>query len=53
LRATVAFRVVRVDSGVVEWESEVQKIIPLVGAARLDEASSDAVKEILREIFGS
>jgi ABC-type Mn2+/Zn2+ transport system permease subunit len=53
LRATVAFRVVRIDSGVVEWESEVQKIIPLVGAARLDEASSDAAKEILREIFGS
>ena len=53
LRGTVAFRVVRIDNGAIEWASEVQKIIPLVGAARLDEASSDAVREILREIFGS
>lgn len=52
LRASVAFRVVRIDNGAIEWEREVQKIIPLVGAARLDEASSDAVREILREIFG-
>jgi ABC-type Mn2+/Zn2+ transport system permease subunit len=52
LRTSVAFRVVNIDSGAVEWEREAQKIIPLVGAARLDEASSDAVKAILQDIFG-
>lgn len=53
LRASVAFRVLRIDSGAVEWETEVRKIIPLVGAGRLDESSADAVKEILRDVFGS
>jgi hypothetical protein len=51
LRAWVVMRLVRIDSGEVRWESEVQKISPLVGSGRLDEASNDAVKAILREVF--
>ena len=53
LRTSVDMRLVRIGSGAVEWHGQVQKIVPLVGAGRLDEASSDAVKVILRELFAS
>lgn len=53
LRAWVVMRLVRIDSGAMRWESEVQKVLPLVGSGRLDEASNDAVKAILSELFRS
>jgi len=53
LRTVVEMRLVRIDSGAVAWQRQIVKTIPLVGAARLDEISADAVKEILREVFGS
>jgi hypothetical protein len=53
LRAVVDFRVVRIDDGAAIWERQVQKTVPVVASGRLDEASSDAIKEILREVFGS
>lgn len=53
LRTWVDMRLVRIDNGTINWERQFQKVVPMVGAARLDEASADAVKEILREMFGS
>ena len=53
LRTWVDVRLVRIDNGTINWEKQFQKVVPMVGAARLDEASADAVKEILREMFGS
>lgn len=53
LRALVDFRLVRIDDGALRWERQVQKTVPVLVAGRLDEASSDAIKEILREVFGS
>ena len=53
LRTWVDVRLVRIDNGTINWERQFQKVVPMVGAARLDEASADAVKEILREMFGS
>jgi ABC-type Mn2+/Zn2+ transport system permease subunit len=53
LRAWVEMRLVQIDSGAIRWQSQVQKIIPLAGSGRLDEASNDAVKAILRELFRS
>lgn len=53
LRTWVDMRLVRIDNGTINWERQFQKVVPVVGAARLDEASADAVKEILREMFGS
>jgi ABC-type Mn2+/Zn2+ transport system permease subunit len=53
LRTWVDMRLVRIDNGTINWERQFQKVMPMVGAARLDEASTDAVKEILREMFGS
>jgi len=53
LRAVVDMRLVRIDNGQVPWQRQVAKTVPITGAARLDEISNDAVKEILREVFGS
>lgn len=53
LRTWVDMRLVRIDNGTINWERQFQKVVPMVGAARLDEASADAVKEILSEMFGS
>lgn len=52
LRTWVAMRLVRIDNGAVDWERQIQKTIPVVGSGRLDEVSTDAVTEILREAFG-
>ena len=46
-------KLVRIDDGAVNWQRQILKTVPVVGAARLDELSADAVKEILREVFGS
>ena len=53
LHTMVEMRLVRIDNGAVSWQRQVVKTLPTVGAARLDEISSDAVREILREVFGS
>ena len=51
LSTLVEMRLVRIDNGAISWNKQFQKVVPMVGAARLDEASADAVKEILREMF--
>jgi hypothetical protein len=51
LRSWIEMRLVEIDSGVVNWQRQVQKTTPFAGAARLDEVSADAVKEILRDVF--
>ena len=53
LRTVVEMRLVRIDNGAVPWQRQIAKTVPLVGAARLDEISADAVRAILREVFGS
>jgi len=53
LRTVVEMRLVRIENGAVPWQRQIVKTVPLVGAMRLDETSADAVKEILREVFGS
>ena len=53
LRTSVEMQLVRIDDGAVNWQRQILKTVPVVGAARLDELSADAVKEVLREVFGS
>lgn len=53
LRTVVEMRLVRIDDGMVNWQRQISKTVPLTGAVRLDEISADAVREILREVFGS
>jgi hypothetical protein len=52
LNARVGMRLVDIATGTATWDREIQKIVPLSGAARVDDASADAVNEIMREIFG-
>jgi ABC-type Mn2+/Zn2+ transport system permease subunit len=52
LRSWVEFRLVRIDDGTVAWERRIQKVTSSTGA-RLDQLSFDAVKEIVREVFGT
>jgi hypothetical protein len=52
LRTWVEFKLVRIESGVTTWERRVQKTVPSTGA-RLDQASADGAREIVRELFGS
>ena len=46
-------QLVRIENGAVSWQRQIVKTVPLSGAARLDEISADAVREILREVFGT
>ncbi|HEU4343641.1 MAG TPA: hypothetical protein VFU31_18985, partial [Candidatus Binatia bacterium] len=53
LSARVDFKLLRISDGGVLWEKTVQRVILTAGAGHLGQASSDAAKEIVREIFGS
>ncbi|HEY6363342.1 MAG TPA: metal ABC transporter permease [Candidatus Binatia bacterium] len=52
LSTRVAFKLLRIGGGSVVWEHTVQRVISTTGAD-LSQASADAVKEIIREVFGS
>ncbi len=53
LRAVVEMKLLRIDNGAVHWQQQFVKTVALTGAARPDEISADAVKAIMREIFGA
>ncbi|MBM4259916.1 MAG: metal ABC transporter permease [Deltaproteobacteria bacterium] len=52
LRALVEFKLVRIDNGAVAWERQVSKTVPIAGSGRLDEVTTDGVREILRDVLG-
>jgi ABC-type Mn2+/Zn2+ transport system permease subunit len=52
LSTRVAFKLLRIGDGSVVWEHTVQRVISTTGA-NLSQASADAVREIIREVFGS
>jgi ABC-type Mn2+/Zn2+ transport system permease subunit len=52
LSTRVDFKLLRVSDGSLMWEKTVQRVISTTGA-NLTQASADAVKEIMRELFGS
>jgi ABC-type Mn2+/Zn2+ transport system permease subunit len=51
VRALVDFKLVRIDDGVIVWERRVQRAIPTPSATNLSEASRDAVKAMLHDLF--
>ena len=51
VRALVDFKLIRIDDGAVLWERRVQRAIPTPSATNLGQASTDAVREIVRELF--
>jgi ABC-type Mn2+/Zn2+ transport system permease subunit len=53
LATSVDFKLLRIGDGGVIWERNVRRVIATAGAGHLGQASADAVKEIVRELFGS
>ncbi len=53
LRAVVDMQLLRIADGSVHWQRQFSKTVAPSGAARLDELSADAVKAIMRDIFGA
>jgi len=51
VRALVDFKLIEVDDGTVLWERRVQRAIPTPSATNLGQASADAVRAIVRELF--
>jgi len=51
VRALVDFKLIQVDDGTVLWERRVQRAIPTPSATNLGQASADAVRTIVRELF--
>jgi ABC-type Mn2+/Zn2+ transport system permease subunit len=51
VRALVDFKLVRIDDGAVLWERRVQRAIPTPSATNLGQASTDAAREIVRDLF--
>jgi ABC-type Mn2+/Zn2+ transport system permease subunit len=52
LSTRVDFKLLRITDGSVVWEKTVQRVISLTGA-NLSQASADAIKEIMRDLFDS
>jgi hypothetical protein len=51
VRALVDFKLSRIDDGAVIWQRRVQRAIPTPSATNLGQASTDAIKAIVRELF--
>ena len=53
VRVVVDFKLLRVDDGAVVWERRIQRAVPTPSATNMGQASTDAIKEIVRELFAS
>ena len=51
VRVVADFKILRIDDGAVLWERHVQRAIPTPAATNLGQASTDAVREIVRDLF--
>ncbi|HEX7233332.1 MAG TPA: metal ABC transporter permease [Candidatus Binatia bacterium] len=51
VRALVDFKLIQIDDGTVLWQRRVQRAIPTPSATNLGQASADAVRAIVRELF--
>jgi hypothetical protein len=52
VRVLIDFKLIRVSDGAVVWQRRVQGAIPTPSATNVGQASTDAVKEIVRDLFG-
>jgi ABC-type Mn2+/Zn2+ transport system permease subunit len=53
VRVFCDFKLVRLDDGAVLWDRRVQRAVSTPSATNLAQASADAVRDIVRELFGS
>ena len=52
VRVLAEFKLIRIADGEVLWETRVQRAVPTTSATNLGQAHTDAVKAVVREIFG-
>jgi ABC-type Mn2+/Zn2+ transport system permease subunit len=53
VRVWVDFKLVRIEDGTLVWERQVQRAVPTPAAGHLGQAYTDAIKEIMRELFAA
>jgi hypothetical protein len=51
VRALVDFKLIRIDDGAVLWERRIQRAVPTPSATNQGQAATDAVREIVRDLF--
>jgi ABC-type Mn2+/Zn2+ transport system permease subunit len=51
VRVLVDFKLIRIDDGAVLWERRVQRAVPTPSATNVGQASTDAVREIVHDLF--
>jgi len=51
VRALVDFKLVRIDDGAIVWERRLQRAISTPSATNLGQASTDAIKAIVQDLF--
>ena len=51
VRVIADFKLIRIDDGVVLWERRVQRAVPTPSATNVGQASTDAVREIVHDLF--
>jgi len=51
VRVLADFKLIRIDDGAVLWERKVQRAVPTPSATNVGQASTDAVKEIVHDLF--
>jgi len=51
VRVLVEFKLIRIDDGAVLWERRVQRAVPTPSATHVGQASTDAVREIVHDLF--
>lgn len=53
VRVFADFKLVRLEDGAVLWDRRVQRAVSTPSATNLAQASADAVRDVVRELFGS
>jgi ABC-type Mn2+/Zn2+ transport system permease subunit len=51
VRVLIEFKLIRIDDGAVLWERRIQRAVPTPSATNVGQASTDAVREILHDLF--
>jgi hypothetical protein len=51
VHALVDFKLIRIDDGAVLWARRIQRAVSTPSATNLGQASTDAVKEIVNDLF--
>lgn len=51
VRVSADFKLIRTDDGVVVWDKRIQRAVPTPSATNQEQAYTDSVKEVVRDLF--